>query len=147
MSQRRTTNQTGIDLIKYFESLRLDAYQDQKRVWTIGYGHTGQDVVSGQVISESQANLLLQSDLERFERGVERLLTGPMISDNAFSALVSFAYNLGLGNLATSTLLKLTNQNNIQQAGEEFLKWDHIGKAEIAGLLARRRAERELFLK
>lgn len=147
MTQRRTTNKAGVDLIRYFESLRLEAYQDIRRVWTVGYGHTGHDVVPGQTISETQANMLLASDLERFERGVERLLNGPAVSDNAFSALVSFVYNLGLGALATSTLLKYINSGSIQQAADEFLKWDHVGKTEIAGLLARRRAERELFLK
>ncbi len=143
----RKTNQAGVDLIKYYEGLRLTTYKDLIGKLTIGYGHTGPEAVLDRTITESQATELLESDLAKFEAGVNGLLTGSPISDNSFSALVSFSYNLGLGSLAGSTLLKLVNTNNLDGASQEFLKWCKAGGKSIPGLLARRRAERELFLR
>lgn len=142
----RRINQSGLDLIKYYEGLRLVAYKDLIGKWTIGYGHT-ETTHEGQSISESRATELLMKDIERFEKGVEKLLTGPSINDNQFSSLVSFAYNLGLSNLGSSTLLKIVNHGNYPAAANEFIKWCKAGGKEIPGLLARRRAERDLFLK
>ncbi len=143
----RKINQAGLDLIRYYEGLRLTAYKDIIGILTIGYGHTGPDVLTGKTITEWEATALLEKDLAKFETGVNRLLTGSSISDNSFSALVSFSYNLGLGSLAGSTLLKLVNTNNLDGASQEFLKWCKAGGKTIPGLLARRRAERDLFLR
>ena len=99
----------GQTLIKKFEGLRLTAYQDMVGVWAIGYGHTGPDVKPGLTITQQQADQLLINDLVRFNNGVNALVT-VKLNQNQFDALVSFSYNLGLGSLQNSTLLRLLNQ-------------------------------------
>lgn len=140
------TNQAGIDLVKSFEGCKLKAYKCPADIWTIGYGHTGSDVYSGLVISQEQAEELLRRDLERFENGVTSLVVVGL-TDNEFAALVSFSYNVGLGNLAKSTLLKLLNTANKALASAEFPKWNKAGGVVLPGLVKRREAERLLFLK
>ncbi|MDE1714209.1 lysozyme (plasmid) [Chromobacterium amazonense] len=138
------TNAAGIKLIKSFENLRLNAYQDMVGVWTIGYGHTGPEVKPGQSLTQAQADQLLADDLDHFETGVSRLVTAPL-NANQFSALVSFSYNLGLGSLQRSTLLELLNKSNYAGAAAQFPDWDHSGGKVVAGLLRRRLAEQTLF--
>lgn len=138
-------NQAGIDLIKRFEGLRLTSYQDMVGVWTIGYGHTSPDVTQGMTITLQQANDLLLQDLAKFETGVTDLVKSK-IDENQFSALVSFAYNLGLGALKTSTLLRVINDNpNSLAVGEQMIRWDKAGGKQVPGLLARRYAEKALY--
>jgi len=143
----RQINDAGLNIIKYFEGLRLEAYKDIVGKLTIGYGHTGSDVTEGQKISSLQAELLLQLDLQKFEKGVDQALTGPAVTDNQFSAMVCLAYNIGLANFTSSTLLKLVNKGQYAKAADEFVKWDHAGGKVVNGLLVRRKAERDLFLK
>ncbi|TKC86027.1 lysozyme [Trinickia terrae] len=138
------TNQAGLNLIKQFEGLRLIAYADVVGVLTIGYGHTGPDVKPGLIITQSQADQHLSDDLARFESGVGALVKVPL-NANQFSALVSFSYNLGLGNLGSSTLLRLLNQRDYPGAALQFPRWDRAGGRELAGLLRRRQAEQALF--
>ncbi|MBF2003654.1 MAG: lysozyme [Synechococcales cyanobacterium C42_A2020_086] len=141
---RRQINAKGLQLLKSFEGLELRAYQDAVGVWTIGYGTTS-GVRPGMVITEAQAEELLKRDLARFERAVSDLVEVPL-TDDQFSALVSFAYNVGEGALASSTLLRLLNQRNYQGAADQLLRWDKAGGRPLAGLTRRRRAERALFL-
>lgn len=143
----RKCNQEGRSLIKFYEGLQLTAYKDIVGVPTVGYGHTGSDVVYPGRITLDEAERMFDNDISKFESGVNSFLTGSQISDNAFSALVSFSYNLGLTNLKNSTLLKLVNLGRMNEAGIQFTKWDRAGGKEVAGLFARRRAERDLFLK
>lgn len=138
-------NQDGLDLIKSFEGCKLTPYKDIVGVITVGYGHTGPEAVMGHPITQEDADRLLQGDLERFEKGVEGLLTRK-VSDNQFSALVCFAYNCGLGNLKQSTLLRCINKGNFTDAANEFLRWAKAGGVEVPGLVRRRKAERALFL-
>lgn len=138
------TNDAGIALIKSFEGCKLIAYQDIVKVWTIGYGNTD-NVRAGMTITQEQADALLTSKLISFERGVENLVKVPL-TDNEFSALVSFAYNLGLGSLERSHLLAKLNANDVTGAADEFLKWNRAGGVVVDGLARRRAAERELFL-
>ncbi|MEN6082881.1 lysozyme [Chromobacterium piscinae] len=138
------TNAAGIRLIQQFEGLRLAAYQDMVGVWTIGYGHTGPEVKKGLTITQQQADQLLAADLETFETGIGKAVTVPL-SANQFSALVSFSYNLGLGNLRSSTLLRLLNQGDYAGAAAQFPRWDRAGGQPVAGLLRRRQAEQVLF--
>ena len=145
MVGHKTTGQRGIDLIKQFEGLRLTAYQDMVGVWTIGYGHTGRDVKAGMTITQQQAEQLLINDLAQFERGVNDLVT-VQINQNQFDALVSFSYNLGVGALQKSTLLRLLNAGSYQPAADEFPRWNRAGGNVVAGLTRRRYAERQLFL-
>jgi lysozyme len=136
-------NDAGRQIIMDAESLRLDAYLCPAGTPTIGYGHTG-DVKLGQKITRHQAEVILEHDLEQFEAGVAKL--APKANANQFSALVSFAFNVGLKALEKSTLLKEFNAGRLLNAANEFGKWTHGGGRELPGLVKRRAAERALFL-
>ena len=139
------TNRRGIALIQEFESCRLKAYLCSGGKWTVGWGSTGPDIVRGTVWTQEQADERFARDLQRFEREVESLLTFEPTS-NEFSALVSFAYNVGTNALAKSTLLRKFNAGDIAGAANEFLRWNKAGGKVLAGLTRRREAERDLFL-
>jgi lysozyme len=145
-SQGKVISQAGIDLIKRFEGLRLKAYPDPAtggEPWTIGIGHTG-GVRPGDVITEARAEQLLRQDVGRFERAVARLC--PVTTQGQFSALVSFAFNVGEDNLRASTLRRLHNEGNYASAADQFLRWDKANGKTMAGLARRRLAERQLYL-
>ena len=137
-------NEAGLALIKEFEGLKLEAYRDVVGILTIGYGHIS-GVKKGQVITSQQATDFLSQDVSTTEAGVRKLVPASC-TVNQFSALVCFAYNLGLGSLTKSTLLKKLVAGDITGAADEFLKWNKAGGKEIAGLTRRRIAERALFL-
>lgn len=143
------TSSKGIKLIESFEGLRLTSYQDSVKVWTIGYGHTGKvngkTLKAGMKISKSKANSLIKSDLSEFEKGVDKLVN-VKLTQHQFDALVSFSYNLGLGNLGSSTLLKYVNKKQFAKASAEFIKWNKAGGKVLNGLTRRRAAEKKLFL-
>lgn len=146
----RSTNKAALDLIKSFEGLYLKPYLDPVNIPTIGIGTIkypdGTKVsMNDKEITEEQAMQYLQHELKEKEAGVEKLVK-VQINDNQFGALVSFAYNLGVGALSTSTLLKKLNKGDVSGAAEEFLKWDHAGGKRLPGLTRRRQAERALFL-
>lgn len=134
----------GLNLIKHMEGLRLQAYQCSAGVWTVGYGHTA-DVRSGDVIDEAQAVLFLLEDIAESENAVTCLVKVPL-KQNQFDALVSFVFNLGIGNFAASTLLRKLNAGDYTGAADEFLRWVHAGGNFLPGLARRREAERSLFL-
>lgn len=136
--------QKGLDLIKRYEGCRLESYRDVVGVWTIGYGHT-QGVYAGQKITQREADRLLEQDVNNFAKKVS-LLVGESVNQNQFDALVSFAYNCGIGNLTKSTLLKkvLSNPNDTT-IKDEFLKWKYAGGKVVQGLLNRRTSEAELY--
>jgi lysozyme len=138
-------NDKAIEVLKKFEGLSLKAYRDSVNVLTIGYGHTGMDVLDGLNISQEQAEELLKKDLDRFEKGVSNLVLVPLTS-NQFSALVVFSYNVGLGNFQNSTLLKKLNAKDFIGASAEFSRWNKAGGRVLNGLTTRREAERQLFL-
>lgn len=145
-SQPQHTGAGGIALIKSFEGLRLEKYQDAVGKWTIGYGHLILPTESfPHAITEAEAEALLRSDLQMTERGVHKAVT-VALNQNQFDALVSFTFNLGAGNLQSSTLLKLLNQGEYTQAAEQFLRWNKAGGKVLTGLTRRREAERKLFL-
>lgn len=138
-------NKAGLDLIKSFEGCRLEAYKDIVGVLTVGWGHTGPDVYVGETWNQAQADAQLVKDLQRFEDGVVKLCKDRMPNPNQFAALVSFAYNLGLAALASSTLLRCFLKRNDPDAAKEFLKWNRAGGKVVAGLTRRREAESVLF--
>jgi lysozyme len=142
----RRINRAGLAHIKSWEGLRLTAYLDVANVLTIGYGSTGSHVKEGMVITEAEAEELLRKDLARFEHGVEALTEGCATSDDQFSALVSLAFNIGLGALATSTVLKRHKLGNRIGAANAFLMWNKAKGAVLKGLMRRREAERALYL-
>lgn len=148
--------------IKGFEIRKLRAYPDPQwngvarvaanftkwgRPWTIGYGHTGPDVVEGKVISETTAENLFIQDLAEFEAAVNGLVTVPL-TQGQFDALVSFGFNCGTGpeGLGGSTLLKLLNAGQYDQAADQFSRWNKSGGKVLAGLTIRRAQERAMFL-
>jgi lysozyme len=135
----------AIPLIKEFEGCKLKAYKCPADVWTIGYGHTD-GVKEGDEITQQEADRLLASDVELFTTGVQRLVSSD-ISRNQLGALVSFAYNVGLGNLRHSTLLRMVNAGDFVGAANQFLRWNKAGGKVLAGLTRRREAEKQLFLK
>lgn len=137
-------SQKAIDLIKTFEGLEKNSYRCVAEVWTVGYGHTGDDVYPGMRITESQAEDLLKKDLKRFEDGVNELIEVP-ITQGIMDSLVSFSFNVGLGALSESTLLRLLNQRKYAEAGDQLLRWDKVDGVPLAGLTRRRKAERSLW--
>lgn len=143
MNPPRVVNDAGRRIIMDSEGCRLDAYLCPAKVPTIGYGHTG-DVKIGDRITQHQADVILEADLQRFEMAVEQLAPG--LSANQFSALVSFAFNLGVGALEHSTLLRYVLGGQMNAAAAEFGKWTHAAGAVLPGLVKRREAERVLFL-
>lgn len=138
------TSQRGLNLIKSFEGLRLQAYQDAVGVWTIGYGTT-RGVKAGMSISKEQAECMLLSDVQRFEPEVYRLIK-VSLNQNQWDALICFIYNLGAANLESSTLRRLLNAGDYAGAAEQFPRWSKAGGKVLNGLVRRRAAERELFL-
>lgn len=156
----RHINEAGLQLIKGFEQLSLRAYLCPAGIPTIGWGHTA-GVRMGQQISVEMAEAFLHADLAEAEGTVERLVTVPL-SDNQFSALVSFVFNLGVGAFAKSTLLKLLNAGRFEMVAEhrdagqlgsiyfgQLLRFVWMGSAGVRvkskGLIRRRVAEAELW--
>lgn len=142
-------SKSGIELIKRFEGLRLKAYQDSVGVWTIGYGWTqpvdGKKVGPGMLVDQATADRLLKCGVVQYEQGVNQLVK-VKITQGQFDALVSFAYNLGLRSLSTSTLLQKLNDGDKQGAADQFGRWVNAGGKRLDGLVVRRAAEREMFL-
>jgi lysozyme len=139
-------SQTGEALIKSFEVLKLVAYLPTPRDrWTIGWGHTGHDVVQGLTWTLAQAEDGFQLDTAWACVQVSRTITVPL-TQNQFDALVSFTFNVGATAEGHSTLCKLINQGYTGAASAEFLKWNKQAGMIMAGLTRRREAEQELFL-
>lgn len=138
------TSQRGIDLIKSFEGCELKAYRDSVGVLTIGYGHTV-GVKDGDRITQEQADAILASDLAIYEDGVRSLVRRTM-TQGQFDALVSFSFNVGLGALGKSTLLRMLNSGDYAGASQQFARWNKAGGKVLNGLTRRREAERALFV-
>lgn len=144
------TSKAGYDLIKEFEGCYLNAYLDPVGIWTIGWGTitlNNRPVRKGDSITQKLADELLQAEVEGFEKDVNSIVEVP-VTQSQYDALVSFAYNLGAGNLVK--IAKLLNAGDVQGAADKILQFDHgeiNGElVKIAGLTRRRIAEREMFL-
>lgn len=139
-------NSEGFKLLSTFEGCKLEAYDDGAEVWTIGYGHT-QGVVEGLTITQAQADDWFQKDLEKFESYVTEAVS-VKLTDDQFSALVCFCFNVGPGEegFGGSTLLKLLNTGDYQGAANQFVRWNKVDGNPWLGLTRRRLAERSLFL-
>jgi lysozyme len=134
----------GKRFIKSKERLRLEAYQDEIGVWTIGWGHIV-GVKSGEVCTIEQAEAWFAQDVAPCEACVSRLVSTEL-TQGQFDALCSFAFNLGCTALRNSTLLRLLNAGDAAGAAEQFSRWNHAGGEVSAGLSARREQEREMFV-
>lgn len=137
-------SQGGQALTERFEGVRLQAYQDQVGVWTIGYGHTGTDVHPGMTITQEQAEMFLGQDIKAVVDAINRDITVPL-TQGEFDALVDFGFNLGVSALEHSTLWKQLNAGQFDAAATQFPRWDMAGGQHIQGLLARRLAEQVEF--
>ncbi|MBR0263237.1 MAG: lysozyme [Prevotella sp.] len=133
-----------IEKLKEFEGLRLEAYRDVAGVLTIGYGHTGSDVKEGDCITTYYAEQLLRNDLGATEAAIRQLHVAR--TQGQFDALVSFAFNLGIGRLNRSTLLKVIREGGSRsQIRREFKRWVYAGGQKLRGLERRREWESMRF--
>lgn len=144
-------NKLGIDMMHHFEGCRLEAYQCSAKVWTIGWGNTyyqdKRPVKQGDKITQKQADELFEMVMNEFAIMVRKALTKEL-NENQFSALVCFAYNVGIGNLKRSTLLRKVNANpDDETIKAEFLRWTRAGGKVLRGLVRRRTAEADLYFK
>lgn len=134
------TSEKGLDLIKKYEGLRLTAYKavPSEEFYTIGYGHYGKDVSPGMKITKEQADTYLKSDVKKAENAVNNLKKG--FNQNQFDALVSFTYNVGVGNLK-----KLANGRSVEEIGNKITLYTKAGGKTLTGLVRRRNEEQKLY--
>ena len=132
----------GLALIKSFEGCKLTAYKavSTEKYYTIGYGHYGADVKKGMKITQAQADAYLVSDLAKFEAKVEKYNSKYNFNENQFSALVSFAYNVG-----SIDQLTANGTRTIAQISAKILEYNKSGGKVLSGLTKRRKAEKALF--
>ena len=138
-------SQNCVELIKYFEGFEDTAYLCPANVWTIGYGRT-RNVKEGDRITEPQAERDLLEELEEFKHQVLHSVKVEL-TQNELDALTSWTYNLGVGNLNSSTLLKKLNAGSKDEVPAEMLRWNKASGKVLAGLTKRREAEAELWAK
>ena len=142
-------------IIKEFEGCerkiaggKLRAYPDPgsgNKPWTIGWGSTGPDIVPGTIWTQGQADQRFRVHLQEFARKVARLLVGVPTTQRQFDAMLSLAYNIGVGNFAGSTLLKKHRKGDYVGASREFVRWNRAAGKVMTGLTRRRTAEADLY--
>lgn len=163
-------SKAGADLMHRYEGFRTRPYLCPAHIWTIGYGHVlyqdqirlpmarvaGKDVPmirkeyplkqeDNRVWTKQEIEELFANDVASFERGVLRLVPGCNGNQGRFDALVSFAFNAGLGNLQRSTIRMKANRGDWEGAAQAFMAWVKGGGKVLPGLVKRREAERALF--
>lgn len=139
-----------VNMIKHHEGFVRKPYQDPIGLWTIGVGHLigdGKKLPKAwdKELTDDEVDELLYEDLERFEIGIQRL-TKVSLTQGQFDALVSFSFNVGLGNFQSSTLRSKLNRGDYEGASNEFWKWRKAGGKILKGLVKRRADEKNLFL-
>ncbi len=155
-------SKAAIEMIKHHEGVRTRPYRCPALLWTVGVGHVidpthaavkyeerkNLPIPAGwdRVLSMAEVDAILAQDLSRFERGVVRLCPTAAGNQGIFDSLVSFAFNVGLGNLQRSSLRMKTNRGEFEDAADEFLKWTKAAGRVLPGLVKRRQDERALFL-
>lgn len=140
------TSPAGLALIEEFEGFRSCAYLDAGGKWTVGFGHLLKTGESFARITFQQAAELLARDIQAVDNALSSLVTVPL-TQNQWDAIASLVFNIGSGNFAKSTLLKRLNERNYPAAAEQFTRWCLVDGKPLNGLLRRREAERDLFLK
>ncbi|EPF6160759.1 lysozyme [Citrobacter sedlakii] len=136
------TGPTGNDGL---EGVRYKPYRDVVGIWTVCYGHTGNDIMIGKTYIESECKALLNKDLNTVARQINPYIKVP-IPETTRGALYSFVYNVGAGNFKTSTLLHKINQGDIKGACEQLRRWTYAGGKQWKGLITRREIEREVCM-
>ena len=148
--QKYSLSDNGMKLLEQFEGLRLEAYLDSANIATIGWGSikypNGNKVKLGDKITKAQAKEYKLHDLKEFESTVNTSVKAPL-TQNHYDALVSLSYNIGSGAFKNSTLLKKLNIGDYKGAAEQFLVWNKVNSKKVQGLVNRREAERNLFIK
>lgn len=135
----------ALPLIKAYEGCQLKAYKCPAGIWTIGWGQTGKDIKEGLIWTQQKADEALEESVKQFLNEVLKLIKVRVRPEQA-AALVSFAYNLGTGNLAKSTLLRLLNKGKpIDEIIPQFLVWSKDGGKTLTGLVLRRASEAVVF--
>jgi len=139
----------GLSLIRRLEGFRASAYKDAAGMWTIGYGHTSAagspQVRPGQKVSRKEADHILARDVAMFAQGVQSLVSTPL-TDGQFSALVSFAYNVGLENFRKSSVLRAVNARDFAAVPRRLSLWVKCRGRVLPGLINRRAAEAAMFI-
>jgi lysozyme len=152
----------ALKTIKHHEGVRVKPYRCPALLWTVGVGHVidpnhikvpfeerrSLPIPDGwdRVLTMDEVDAILAQDLNRFERGVARLCPAAVNSQGIFDALVSFSFNVGLGNLQRSGLRMKINRGEFQDAAEEFMKWTKAAGRVLPGLVKRRQDERAMYL-
>lgn len=148
--QKYSLSDNGMKLLEQFEGLRLEAYLDSANIYTIGYGTIkypdGRKVKKGDKITKAQAKEYKLHDLKEFENTINTSVKVPL-TQNQYDALVSLSYNIGSSAFKNSTSLKKLNSGDYKGAAEQFLVWNKVNSKKVQGLVNRREAERNLFLK
>lgn len=139
-----------LEMLAHHEGVRQKPYRCPAGLWTVGVGHLIGDGHSlpdswNRTFSLEEVYAILAADVTRFERGVERFITTPL-RQCEFDALVSFAFNLGLGTLQKSTLRQKLNRGDKEGAVESLLKYNKAGGKILKGLDNRRKDEASLFM-
>jgi len=138
----------GEAFIKGFEKCRLCAYRDPGGVWTIGWGHTGPEVVEGLTWTQAQADAQFNADIARLIPLMARSIgmeATDTLNQNQIDALISFAFNAGIGSFRSSTLLRRVNQLRFSDVPAQLGRWIFVQGKVSNGLVARRAAEAALF--
>lgn len=154
-------SEKAISMIKHHEGVRFKPYRCPAKLWTIGVGHVlypeqgklpfnerdnfALRIEDFRIFTQEEVDRILKEDLRRFERGVLRYCPAGL-TQGRFDALVSFAFNVGLGNLQRSGLRMKHNRGDFEAAAEEFLKWSKAGGKVLKGLLKRRQDEMSLYM-
>ncbi|WP_049101673.1 lysozyme [Klebsiella oxytoca] len=136
------TGTTGNDGL---EGVRYEPYRDVVGVWTVCYGHTGNDIIQGKTYTKAECDALLNKDLALVARQIDPFIQKP-IPEAMRGALYSFTYNVGAGNFKSSTLLRKINQGDMKGACEQLRRWTYAGGKQWKGLITRREIEREVCL-
>jgi lysozyme len=152
----------SIKMVKHHEGVRTRPYRCPALLWTVGVGHvidpshaavkyeerSSLPIPAGwdRTLTMDEVDAILAQDLARFERGVARLCPAALGNQGIFDALVSFSFNVGLGNLQRSGLRMKTNRGDFDEAADEFLKWTKAAGKVLPGLVKRRKDERAMYL-
>jgi lysozyme len=151
----------AVKMIQHHEGVRQKPYRCPAKLWTVGVGHVlypeqgklkiderdgfALKIEDFRVFSMEEVDAILRTDLDRFERGVEKFCPVPL-TQGQFDALVSFSFNVGLGTLQRSTLRQKVLRGDMEGASEELLKYCMAGGKVLRGLLNRRKDEQAVFL-
>lgn len=146
MERKLRISNEGLAFLRRWEGFRPTPYFCAGNKRTIGYGHVLQNNEDYTTISLREAEALLRKDVAKVEAALEKALKEVELTQSQWDALVSFVFNVGIGNFRKSTLLKKLKQGDFKAAADEFLKWTKAEGKTVRGLQRRREAERQMFL-